>query len=274
MYSHELFLGITLYDLCVAIGAVVAFLLFRLLSDRLHLSARVTNLALVGGVVGIAIGLGAATLLQAFYNFMAGEAFAIVENTGSTFYGGLIGGIVGFLAVYLGGGARRLPKGAARASLSLVASMAACSIAAAHGIGRIGCFFAGCCHGIVTEAWYGIYMPAVGARVLPTQLIEAIFLFALAALLYTRAARGKRDGFFLYLTAYGVFRFFLEYLRGDYRGASLVSFLTPSQLIALLMVAVGISYYLLSESKKTENDGNEEEAAKTQDGEERAGGEE
>lgn len=249
MYPYPLFWGITLYDLFVALGAIGALLLFRLLSDKRRLSAKQTNLALVGGVLGIAFGLFTAVLVQAFYNYMAGEAFALVENTGSTFYGGLLGGIAAFLAVYLGGGARLLPVGEAKKSLGQVSSMAACSITAAHALGRIGCFFAGCCHGFVTDAWYGVYMPTAGARVLPAQLIEALFLSALCAFLCYRVLRGKTDGFALYLTAYGVFRFFLEYLRGDYRGASLVSFLTPSQLIALLAVGVGIFYYLLTEQK-------------------------
>ena len=264
MYPNQLFFGITLYDLLVALGAAMALVVFRLLSDRLHLSAKKTNLALFGGVIGFLVGLGAAVLLQAFYNYMAGEAFAIAENTGSTFYGGLLGGTLGFLAIYLGAGSRLLPPKEARESLPIVSSAAACSIAVAHAMGRIGCFFAGCCHGIETDSVFGIYMPSVGARVLPTQLIESAFLFALFALLFVRCARGKQDGFFLYLTAYGVFRFFIEYLRGDYRGASLVSFLTPSQLVALLMVAVGISYYLLSDQKKAEAEADavaEEESA-------------
>ena len=252
MYPHPLFLGITLYDLCVAIGAIGALLLFRLLADKLRLSAKKTNLALSGGVLGIAFGLFTAVLVQAFYNYMAGEAFAISAHTGSTFYGGLLGGIVAFLAVYLGVGARVLPAGEAKKSVAQVSSMAACSIAAAHALGRVGCFFAGCCHGLATDAWYGVYMLTAGARVLPTQLIEALFLIALCAFLCYRVLRGKTDGFFFYLTSYGVFRFFLEYLRGDYRGASLVSFLTPSQLIALVAVGVGISYYLLTDQKAVE----------------------
>ena len=252
MYPNALFFGITLYDLCLALGAVAALVLFRILSDKTHLSARKNNLALVGGLCGFGLGLFTATLLQAFYNYMAGEPFAIVANTGATFYGGLVGGIAAFLAIYLGAGARLLPKGEAKASLAEVSSMAACSITAAHALGRVGCFFAGCCHGVVKDSVFAVYMPTVGARVLPTQLYEAIFLVALCALLCYRVLRGKHDGFFLYLTAYGFFRFFIEYLRGDYRGASLVSFLTPSQLVALLMVAVGISYYLLSDQKKAE----------------------
>ena len=75
MYPYPLLFGITLYDLSIALGAAGALLLFRLLSDKLRLSAKKTNLALVGGIAGIVFGLFTAVLVQAFYNFMAGEAF-------------------------------------------------------------------------------------------------------------------------------------------------------------------------------------------------------
>ncbi len=43
-------------------------------------------------------------------------------------------------------------------------------------IGRIGCFFAGCCGGPPTTAWWGIWSSdqRVGARRVPTQLMESL----------------------------------------------------------------------------------------------------
>ena len=84
--------------------------------------------------------------------------------------------------------------------------MAAASITLAHGFGRVGCFFLGCCHGIETDSPLGLYFPALDACVYPTQLYEALFLFGLTGLLVTRVLRGKTDGLPLYLVAYGVFR--------------------------------------------------------------------
>ena len=43
---------------------------------------------------------------------------------------------------------------------------------------------------------------------------------------------------------YAVWRFFIEYLRADDRGATVVSFLSPSQLTAVLLFAVGAGLYL------------------------------
>ncbi len=251
MYPYYIFGQFDLYLICITLGAAGCLLLFRLLADRARLSTRLTNLALGGGVAGLSAGLGFAVLFQAFYNFLAGYGFTLDKETGATFYGGLIGGIGAFLAVYFLGG-RLLRDGAYKEDFSLVSSMAACSITLAHACGRIGCFFAGCCHGQVTDAWYGVYMPAVGAKVIPTQLIEAVFLAALSAFLILRVLRGRRDGFPIYLVAYGFFRFFLEFLRGDYRGASPVAFLTPSQFTALILTAVGMLFLLLPKKKGEE----------------------
>ena len=253
MYPYYIFGQFDLYLICITLGAAACLLLFRLLADRVRLSTRLTNLALGGGVAGLAAGLGFAVLFQAFYNFLAGYGFSLDKETGATFYGGLIGGIGAFLAVYFLGG-RLLRDGAYKQEFPRVAAMAACSITLAHACGRLGCFFAGCCHGRVTDAWYGIYMPAVGERVIPTQLIETLFLTALCAFLILRVLRGGQDGFPIYLVAYGFFRFFIEFLRGDYRGASPISFLTPSQFTALILTAVGMLLLLLPQKKKGEEE--------------------
>ena len=49
----------------------------------------------------------------------------------------------------------------------------------------------------------------------------------------------------IYLIAYGVWRFFIEYLRNDPRGSSGIDFLSPSQLTAIIMVVVGVVWFLV-----------------------------
>ena len=48
------------------------------------------------------------------------------------------------------------------------------------------------------------------------------------------------NAFHIYLVGYGVFRFVIEYDRGDDRGILLQSILSPSQCISLIMVLLGI----------------------------------
>ena len=82
-------------------------------------------------------------------------------------------------------------------------------------------------------------MVGIGKRI-PVQLFEAIFLFLLCGWLVIRYCEGRRCGMPLYMMLYGTWRFFAEYLRDDYRGNSLVSFLTPSQLISLVLAVAGL----------------------------------
>ena len=96
---------------------------------------------------------------------------------------------------------------------------------------------AGCCHGRACE--WGIYHVNLGMRVIPVQLFEALFLFALCAFLWIFTAKKAGTGMASYLLLYGIWRFFAEYLRNDDRGATIISFLTPSQLTSLLLVLIG-----------------------------------
>ena len=89
-----------------------------------------------------------------------------------------------------------------------------------HAIGRVGCFFNGCCYGEPTTAWFGVVFPQFPeeSRV-PTQLIEAAGLVVLALLLrcLQTPARLARSGrvFAVYVFGYAVLRFVVEFTRGD-----------------------------------------------------------
>ena len=79
------------------------------------------------------------------------------------------------------------------------------------------------------------------AKYVPVQLFEAVLLLVLFAFLFVRAYKNGKYGLSLYLIIYGVWRFFLEYIRGDFRGDTFISFLTPSQLTALLLILAGFA---------------------------------
>ena len=119
------------------------------------------------------------------------------------------------------------------------------SITIAHGFGRIGCFFAGCCYGKETEAWYGIQFPGLHTKVIPTQLFEAIFLFVLsAAMIVLLFVVNFKYNMSLYLISYGIWRFVIEYFRGDYRG-SFIPGLSPSQFWSIIMVIAGVAVFFI-----------------------------
>ncbi len=167
---------------------------------------------------------------------------------GSVFYGGLIGGmIVGAVVIRR----RRYPS-------DLMTDIAAPAIALFHGFGRIGCFLGGCCYGI--EVPWGITFThslneqANGVPRMPVQLFESGFEFLLFLVLWQLLRHDKLKGrlLMLYLVLYGIFRFIIEYFRGDdYRG--FIFGLSTSQFISIFVV-IGAGAYFAFKTMRREHE--------------------
>ena len=244
MYPYRVLFDLGMYEVLLVLGFVFALIYFRLLADRAGFGASLQNICILGGLVGLIGGYTMAVVTQAIYNAIASGHFEIASNTGATFYGGLVGGIGFYVLFYFLAGRFFLSRGEAKSNFGRMSDIAAGAIALAHAFGRIGCLFAGCCHGAVTNAWYGIYHVRMQVKVIPVQLYEAIFLLALSAALTLRFLRGKRKGLAVYMVAYAIWRFLAEYLRADDRGSTVVSFLSPSQLTSVLLLLVGAAILL------------------------------
>ena len=153
---------------------------------------------------------------------------------GFVFYGGLIGGVFGawlYCRVF-------------HVNIWAYTAAATPSIPLLHAIGRIGCFFGGCCYGMpVGDKWYGVVMQTVPeyGPLLPVQLIEsaANFMIFAALLLYTRRSHRASAPLALYFLAYPVVRFTLEFFRYDAVRGSLGG-LSTSQWISLPLFALGL----------------------------------
>lgn len=253
--------GIYLYEIFILIGVLSAIIMCRVLADRRRMPAKLQNLILIGAVVAVVIGYLSAVLWQAVYNAIETGKFELNSGTGATFYGGLIGGAVCMLLIYFIGGKLLFKNTNEHLQwFSTFANIAGICIPLAHGFGRIGCLMAGCCHGAETNSWIGMsqYIEIAQGqyawrKVVPVQLFEAIFLFLLAAALIWMFWKGKGFELPIYFAGYGIWRFVIEYFRADDRGATFISFLSPSQLTAVVMIliaaAIFISYYVLLKKK-------------------------
>ncbi len=237
MYPY-LFGVLPSYTVMMIVGILAAVACFRLLSDKTKLPAKVYNFYSLNAVASIAAGLLFAMLFQSVYNFFETGVFKL---EGMTFMGGLIGGAGTFVLVTLLSKKREVKR-----SFFVVAEIAAPCVCLAHALGRIGCTLAGCCYGIESES--GWFFPAVGKKVIPTQFIEACFLFVLFAALLVFTLKRSPRGFnlIIYCLAYAVFRFVIEFFRGDPRGA-FVGALSPSQFqsIVLFLIGVGLLVFRL-----------------------------
>ena len=146
-------------------------------------------------------------------------------NAGFTFYGGLISGLAFFGVVFLRVGNRSYLFSAINAGVM--------PLVIGHAVGRMGCYFSGCCYGKVISSSHFLY-PLFRRH--PTQLYEALFLFLLFEFMFIKGKLGiSFSDLNLYLVSYGAFRFIIEFLRDDYRGKYLLG-LSPSQWISLLMI--------------------------------------
>ncbi len=253
-------LQLGLYDLCLMIAILTCLVLYRVFADRQKFKARIQNFALIVALFAIGGGYYAAALVQTFYNWNAALAqnpeakFMDFWGTGATFYGGLVGGVLIFLVLYFGIGALMFKQKENIHHFFPIAHIAGAVIPLAHGIGRLGCLAAGCCHGKVfaqpqwyTFTFYNLYTNGTVKEfyAVPVQLLEALFLFALAGLLLMRVFENKHYNLPIYTVAYGVWRFVAEYLRADSRGQGIIPFLSPSQQTALLLIAVGVGVFFV-----------------------------
>jgi len=188
-----------------------------------------------------------------FYMQNPGEIFSrSTFLAGGVFYGGLIAGVL-FAVWYIR--LHHLP-------FWKVVDVYSPAISLGLGLGRIGCFAAGCDYGKpTTSAWGVVFTDPIahevtgvplGVRLYPTQPIMMLTSLSIFAILMWRYSRKSRDGeiFVLYLALYAVARFFLEFLRGDEdRGFVFNHLLSTSQFIAILALATAVWMALILRRK-------------------------
>ncbi|MDA7835969.1 prolipoprotein diacylglyceryl transferase [Salibacteraceae bacterium] len=122
-----------------------------------------------------------------------------------------------------------------------------------HATGRIGCFMAGCCHGIPTDFFFGVSFtdPMCQAYPLntplhPTQIYEFLVLTSIFVFLYWFRKFKTFDGqlFLFYVVLYSVGRSIIETVRGDEeRGYLIDGILSHSQGISIVLITVAVVVY-------------------------------
>ncbi len=240
------------YGLCMALGIIFCFVFLMVTMSKRNFNDEASDKILFIGAFATAFGVFMAAVVQGIYSAIEGKGF---DLSAMTFYGGLIGGVSGFLIVwnlyiYVVAPRAKLKvfQNHMNATLSDALPFIPVGITIAHAFGRLGCSFAGCCHGDLTDAWYGIYMYTSKfgyAKVVPIQLFECIFLAVLSLIMAILYFRFKFNyNFALYPIAYGIWRFIIEFIRTDDRGV-FVPGLTPSQFWSIIMVVAGIGFIFL-----------------------------
>jgi phosphatidylglycerol:prolipoprotein diacylglycerol transferase len=173
-------------------------------------------------------------------NFLAQPLmFFDYRSGGLIWYGGFIGGFLGFV-IYI------WKKGL---SFWQMADIYSPYTALGYAIVRIGCFLNGCCFGVVTNSKWGVVFPAVDNHYrYPTQLyssaINVIFFIILMKLLPRRRFPGQV--FLIYLMCYSLYRFFIEFFRFN---VYYYDHLSVAQFISLTLFAFGVALYFWQRGK-------------------------
>lgn len=252
-----LFGFIDTYSVMMLLGVAACIGYLQLFWKKKGYKKRVLYSIELNACISIIAGIISAILVQNLYNLIElGSAYT--WTWAMTFYGGIIGGVICFLLIYFL--YQRKKEGP---FLHTALKIAPACIAVAHGFGRVGCFFAGCCYGAETSAWYGINLTIDGVvtKVVPTNLFEAIFLLALSGIFLFLAMKFESDYTLgIYAISYGVWRFLIEYVRDDHRG-SLIPGITPSQFWSIIAVLAGAGYIIYLIVKKVKFNQNQEKNA-------------
>ena len=222
------------YAVVLLVSVVIAWGLVRTRQKRLDLTRSQRT------AVGVAAFLG--SMIGSKIPFLGQQGLsALLDGTawfadGKTILGGIAGG---YAAVEI---AKWIFGIRARTGDSF-----ALPIAVAVGVGRIGCFIAGCCYGQVTAVPWGVAFPtahdAPGILRHPTQLYEVTFHFVATMVLIVMDRKRWLvvNQLKAYLIAYLVYRFLSEWLRPESR---LLLNLTIYQFVSVMLIAVLIGLWV------------------------------
>ena len=156
MLPDALFWKVHMYGIMVALGVLAAFGVLYLYSKKMKIDLSFTDFLFYDGIVSVLLGFGCAALFQGVYNYIENPAAGFSLKGGITFLGGMLGGAAVFIGVYLLL-RRRLKGRLVSTEYGFPAlSVLPCCVLIGHSLGRVGCFFAGCCYGKPTDSWLGV----------------------------------------------------------------------------------------------------------------------
>ena len=243
------------YGTMIALGALMGFAYTAWQGKKqLNIRFETTNELILLILIFSIIGGKFFVIFEDFKGFLS-DPGSLFRNfsSGFVFYGSLLFAIPTMLIFF------RIKKIPTLPMLDIMA-ITTCIV---HGTGRIGCFFAGCCHGTPHDGIFSVVFtdPVCQARPLntplhPTQLYSMSLIYGIMIILLIISQRKQFHGqlFLLYLILYSTGRMILEIFRGDLsRGYLIQDYITNSQFISVLVIIVALYFYLRFRKRKIQN---------------------
>ena len=227
------------YGVMAALGFIAGMALIQINRKFAKLTAdQVCNIVMLGMISGV-LGARIFYVVQNWSYYRLHPAAIIrIDQGGLVFYGGFILAFI-LIVIYL--------RKFCRADVIRTLDVMAPALAAAHSLGRIGCFLNGCCYGKPAQIFWAAAYPAgsepyqkYGNLPLhPVQIYEALLNIALAGVLFYLVRKSRRGiPMSVYLLCYGLLRFVDEFFRGDH--SDFVQGFTPAQVIGFGMIPAGL----------------------------------
>lgn len=199
------------------------------------------------GIVLVLAGLAGAKLLGISVERTLGSATSLTQS-GGAIHGGVIGGALGTVWI-----ARRL-----RRPLARVLDAAVVAVAVGQGLGRFGCFLAGCCWGVrydgpgavtfTSEVAHRLTHVPLDVPLFPVQLVDGVAHLALAFVLGATPRRAGRRAA-LYFGVEGALRMALESLRGDASRGVWGEIFTTGRITSAFLSLAGLALFVVMRSK-------------------------
>ena len=224
------------YGVMLALGFVVAVLLAARRAKEKQISPqKIIDLGLVVIISGI-IGARIVHVLSNLGHYRAYPwEIVMLQRGGLAIHGAL------FLAIPSGIIFIRRQK----LPLAQTLDLAVPFVALGQAIGRIGCFFNGCCYGVATDSILAMRFPQLPQSVHPVQLYSSLALLLIYMVLRVleKSRHSPGDIFIAYGLFYSAARFFIDFIRGDLE----VFFwgLRLTQLLSLVFFALFLLFFSL-----------------------------
>lgn len=238
-YIYIFKLGILVYPIILVVAllssAIAIHLCKKVQSYAFDEILKICPIVLMGAFIG-----GKLTYL--LISVLSNNALTIVNLLGGfVFYGGVIGA----------GAALWLFRKRLEHTVLHYTDVLVIGLPLGQTIGRLGCYLNGCCYGIEYGGHIAVKYMVDGRliSVFPTWFCESIFCFILFVFMY-KACGEINTGYHtaIYLISYSIFRFILEFFRGDeIRGVG--NYFSFSQAVSVMVLLAGIAIFVSSKRR-------------------------
>jgi len=242
MYPDLLTIGsftIHTYGVCIALGALLGITLISYEAKKQGYDQQqildLTFYLIIAAIIG---SRAFYVILNLKYYLHHPLEIVMIWRGGLVFYGGFL---LAFATCFLYLKKHSLP-------FLKICDLLAPGLAIGEFIGRLGCFFAGCCYGKPTDLPWAITfthphsLAKLGVPLHPTQLyssLKALLIF-LVLISARRYLKDKGQLLWLYILLYAIARLIIEHFRGDERGFLILEYITLTQAIAIVFIPIAL----------------------------------